>query len=128
MGEGTRDFSTAVVYVNADQMPSFADTVGSGFFAGRHVVGAWAWELEEFPDRWRGSFDLVDEVWAPSEYARAAIAAATDRPVFAFPHPIVAPPVAPGSGREDRGLRRTGSPSCSVSTSSASSSARTRWV
>jgi len=104
VGEGTRDFTTAVVYVNADQTPSFAATVGPGFFAGRHVVGGWAWELEEFPERWHGSFDLVDEVWAPSEFARAAIAAATDLPVFTYPHPIVVPEVTPGVDRAALGL------------------------
>ena len=108
--EGRRDFDVNIVCVNADQLPVFASQVGPGFFAGRYTIGQWAWELDFFPEQFHGALDLVDEVWAVSEFTRDAIASVTSKPVFAVPHPIVAPPVPPSIDRaalalpEDRTL------------------------
>ena len=102
--EGRRDFNVNIVCVNADQLPVFAGEVGPSFFAGRYTIGQWAWELEDFPEQFRGAFDLVDEVWAISEFTRAAIAAATSKPVFAVPLPIVPPRVPPSVDRTALGL------------------------
>ena len=67
--------------VNADLIRHFAAAAGSDFFAGRYTIGHWAWELEEFPRRFAPAFDVLHEIWAISEFAREAIAAATDKPV-----------------------------------------------
>jgi glycosyltransferase involved in cell wall biosynthesis len=101
---GRRDFDTNLVVVNADELPAFASSVGPQFFEGRYTIGNWAWELEEFPARFAGALDLVDEVWAISEFTRRSIAAATEKPVFAAPPPVVAPIRAPGIGRAELGL------------------------
>jgi glycosyltransferase involved in cell wall biosynthesis len=101
---GRRDFNTNIVCVNADQLPVFAGQVGSSFFAGRYTIGQWAWELEDFPEQFHSALDLVDEVWAISEFTRAAIAAATTKPVFAVPLPIVAPRVPQSVDRAALGL------------------------
>ena len=103
-GQGTRDFDVNIACINADQVQTFAHAVGPGFFAGRYTIGQWAWELEEFPAIWDASFNFVDEIWAMSEFSRQAIAAATDKPVYALPLAIVAPLVAEGIGREDLGV------------------------
>ena len=50
------------------------------------------------------AFGLVDEVWAISEFTRSSIAAATAKPVFALPFPIVAPVVPVGIDRGELGL------------------------
>ncbi len=92
-GASARDLDTNVVVVNADQFAHFASEAGSSFFAGRYTIAQWAWELEEFPRQYWPVLDLVSEVWAVSEFARSAIAAVTDKPVLAFPHPIVPPVV-----------------------------------
>lgn len=97
-------FDTNVVCVNADQLADFATEAGPEFFAGRYTVGQWAWELEEFPDAWPEAFDLVDEIWAVSEFTRKAIAAATEKPVFAVPHAIVAPSASSAFDRGSLGL------------------------
>jgi glycosyltransferase involved in cell wall biosynthesis/SAM-dependent methyltransferase len=102
--EGRRDFDVNIVCVNADQLPVFASQVGPDFFAGRYTIGQWAWELDTFPEQFHGALDLVDEVWAVSEFTRDAIASVTSKPVFAVPHPIVAPPVPPSIGRSALGL------------------------
>jgi glycosyltransferase involved in cell wall biosynthesis len=98
------DLNVNIVAVNADQLVHFANDVGPAFFEGRYTIGVWAWELEEFPETWPQSFSLVDEVWAISEFSRQAIAAATEKPVLAFPLPVVAPRPRPELDRSLLGL------------------------
>ena len=102
--QGATDLNVNLVVVNADQMLNFAATVGPQFFRGRYTIGVWAWELEELPDRWPEAFALTDEIWTNSEYSRRAVATLTDRPVYAFPPPIVTPPVTLALDRRDLGL------------------------
>lgn len=77
-----------VFFINADQMPIARNVLGREAFAGHHNVGFWVWELEKFPRDWHGAFDLVDEVWVPTEFVRKALAAATDKPVLRMPKAI----------------------------------------
>jgi len=97
-------FDVNIVCINADQLPAFALEAGPAFFADHYTIGQWAWELEEFPEHQHAAFELVDEVWAISEFTRSSIAAATTKPVFALPHPIVAPIVPVGIGRRELGI------------------------
>lgn len=97
-------FDINIVCINADQLPAFALEAGPGFFADHYTIGQWAWELEEFPEHQHAAFELVDEVWAISEFTRSSIAAASTKPVFALPHPIVAPVVPVGIGRRELGI------------------------
>ena len=78
--------------------------MGQEFFSGRYTIGQWAWELDEFPSRFWPTLDMVDEVWALSEFNRASIGSVTDKPVFTVPLPILAPTVAPGLDRASFGL------------------------
>jgi glycosyltransferase involved in cell wall biosynthesis len=103
-GSSARDLDTNLVVVNADQFARFASDAGPRFFAGRYTIAQWAWELEEFPQELWPVFDLVSEVWAVSEFARSALAAVTDKPVLAFPHPIVPPVVDERIDRAALGL------------------------
>ncbi|HEY4020277.1 MAG TPA: glycosyltransferase [Pseudonocardiaceae bacterium] len=59
----------------------------------RYRIGFWAWELEEFPERFDVGFGLVDEVWANSDFARDAIARRASVPVKTFPVPVPDPGV-----------------------------------
>ncbi len=93
-----------LVCVNADELPNFARRVGPGFFAGRYTIGLWAWEIEQFPRRFDAAVDLVDEIWANSDFARAAIAGVSPKPVYAFPLPIVEPRAATVLDRRALGL------------------------
>ena len=94
---------TSVFFINADQMQVARDALGGAAFAGRHNIGYWVWELEKFPDAWRRAFDLVDEVWAPTDYVRRAIAACTNKPVLRMPKAIEFDPPA-GMDRTHFGL------------------------
>jgi glycosyltransferase involved in cell wall biosynthesis len=93
-----------LVHINADRLPTFAESRAPDYFAGRYTIGYWTWELSEFPTDWRGSFDYVDEVWVPSTFALDAIARGATKPVLRIPH-VVEPnaPIAP-SRRSDFGL------------------------
>ncbi len=64
---------------------------GPGFRAGKYNIGYFAWEQPEFPDAWLPSFDLFDEIWCPSDFARAAVAAKSPLPVLTMPHAIAFP-------------------------------------
>lgn len=70
-----------VLCVNADQIPHVMSTLGPQVLGGRYNVGFWFWELAGFPDAWRSSIDLVDEIWVATRFVQESIAAATSKPV-----------------------------------------------
>ena len=73
-------------------LPAF-DTVnrifmqkGAAVFTGYRNIGWWPWELAVFPKAWRPfAFELVDEVWASSQFLMDMYSAATDKPVKLVP-------------------------------------------
>jgi glycosyltransferase involved in cell wall biosynthesis len=91
--ESLRLLSTAnphnvnLVQVNADRVPLFAQT-RPDYFKGHYNVGYWNWELSTFPDAWRDSFRFFDEIWVPSTFTQAAVAAAAPVPVRRVPFAI----------------------------------------
>lgn len=95
--------------INLFCMPGF-DTVsrvflrmGAAVFEGHYNIGWWPWELSVWPAAWQPAFDLVDEIWAGSEFARAMYARSTRRPLQLMP---LAVKVAshPARSRSDFGL------------------------
>jgi glycosyltransferase involved in cell wall biosynthesis len=99
----TGPFAVNVICVNADMLPLFAGEMGSGFFAGRHSIGLWFWEVSKFPERWMSSFEHLDEVWAASQHVADAVEAVSPIPVHTIRLPVV--PVPPASrSRESLGL------------------------
>jgi glycosyltransferase involved in cell wall biosynthesis len=70
-----------ILCVNADQTPIVLAQLGAATTAGRYTVGYWFWELARFPEAWRGSIDLIDEIWVASEFVAGALRRATDKPV-----------------------------------------------
>ena len=76
---------------------------GAALRTNRYNIAYWAWELPEFPDAWVRQCAYFDEVWCPSEFVRAAIAAKVDLPVVVMPHAIEFP-VPPSDGRARFGL------------------------
>jgi glycosyltransferase involved in cell wall biosynthesis len=73
-------------------LPAF-DTVsrifmqkGASVFAGYRNIGWWPWELAVFPKAWRPyAFELVDEVWASSQFLFDMYSVATTKPVKLVP-------------------------------------------
>lgn len=100
-------FPITILHVNADQTPLVIPDLGARLEATRYKIGYWAWELDEFPARWRGSFDYLEEIWTPSEFCRAAIAAESPKPVLRMPH-TVEPLGEPAHSLEELGVRQAG--------------------
>ncbi len=90
LAEESHPFDVNLLCVNADMLPVVAGAAPSGFFDGRHTAGLWFWEVERFPERWRGSFEHLDEVWTASEFVAEAL-----RPLSPVPVTTVRVPVAP---------------------------------
>lgn len=65
----------------------------------RYSVGYWAWELAKFPEEWTNAFLFYDEIWASTEFARAAFASVSPRPVHLMPMVVENPAVDPSLGR-----------------------------
>src|SRR5262249_53739634 len=92
-----------VICMNADMLPEFAQQAGEEFFAERYSVGLWFWEIERFPERWRGSFSLLEEVWAPTAHIAAALEPVATVPVSTVRIPVSLPTLPPRS-RSELGL------------------------
>ena len=82
-----------LICVNADMTPAITAGLGRSFFAGRRTAGLWFWEVSEFPDYWRRSFDEVDEVWVATEHIADALRSLTEKPVRTVRVPLTPGPV-----------------------------------
>ena len=100
-------FPINLICMNADVLPEFAAQAGHDFFASRYSVGLWFWEVNRFPERWRGSFSLLEEVWAPTAHVAAALEPMATKPVNTIRIPVQAPSVSACS-RAELGLPRDG--------------------
>ena len=45
--------------------------IGPKLFEGRYNIGWWPWELPVWPRDWAPAFDLVDEIWAATDFTHA---------------------------------------------------------
>jgi glycosyltransferase involved in cell wall biosynthesis len=66
---------------------------GANLFAGRYNIGYWPWELTSLPEDWLWVFDLVDEIWASSDFLANVYARMTDKPVYLVPFYLNVPAV-----------------------------------
>jgi len=94
-------FPVNLICVNADMLPTFAERAGPGFFFDRYSIGLWWWEINEFPERFFGAFEHVDEVWVGSHFVADAISAVSPVPVVKMTMPVSMPEIE----RIDRGAR-----------------------
>lgn len=90
-GERDAAYGTNIICVNAASLQTFVDEFGSEFFEGRHNIGFWWWEVEEFPHDMRAAADMLDEIWVGSRHAYDSIAPVVSKPVLILPPPIVQP-------------------------------------
>ena len=75
-----------VLCVNADMVERTVRTRPE--LSGTHTIGLWSWETEDFPASMRPAFELVDEVWANSDFCAAALAEHATVPVHTLPVPV----------------------------------------
>jgi glycosyltransferase involved in cell wall biosynthesis len=79
-------------------------SLGDRYFQHKYNIGYWVWEsLEYFPSQWLPAFNLFDEIWTPSDYARAALSRVSPIPVTTIPHSIELP-ASPQFNRQEVGL------------------------
>ena len=104
---GSADLPEAVPLVmhgNPVSLPLELARLGRRSVRRRKVIGYWMWELPVVPTSWRHGPEFVHEVWAPSRFAAAAMAALVPA-VRVVPLPVAVRPAAPsGLGRGDFGL------------------------
>jgi glycosyltransferase involved in cell wall biosynthesis len=86
-------YGTLFMSINADQLADSCAFLGQDFLKDRYVIGQWFWELEELPERYQRSFELVDEIWAPTLFIKEALEkkAPSDVKVVHMPLPLVTP-------------------------------------
>jgi glycosyltransferase involved in cell wall biosynthesis len=83
------DYGVDLYFVNADQTAVVHRELSRT--PGRYKIGFWTWELDEFPSEWDGAFHAYDEIWVPSSFCQAAIAARSPVPVVRIPYCVRAP-------------------------------------
>jgi glycosyltransferase involved in cell wall biosynthesis len=81
----TNPYAANIFHINADQLPLVISRLGDEFLQQRYNIAYPAWELAGWPDDWVPPLELMDEVWAPSRFIQAAIAAKVKRPVIWMP-------------------------------------------
>ena len=89
--------------MNADMLPEFAQQAGQEFFAGALFDRTVVLGGRPFPERWRDSFSLLEEVWAPTAHIAAALEPMARVPVTTVRIPVQLPPLEPRS-RAEMGL------------------------
>lgn len=85
-------FPNTVSVVTAQVLPRVMETLGASNFQSTRHAGMWYWELEHIPPSITGAFELVDEIWAGSEFIGAAFRRHSTKPVFVLPKEIPTPP------------------------------------
>jgi len=92
--------------VNADQLGALVSFFGispNGQVAHR---GFWAWELEDFPDKYLPASKLLDEIWTLSNFAETSISQAVATKVKTIKVPVPIPKSETTLSREDFGIAK----------------------
>src|SRR5215204_5747939 len=93
-----------LVCVDAAQHFAVLSHVGTGVFEGRYGIGAWAWELPRFPEKWYDRFAYYDEIWVTTSFVANTLAPISPVPVVRIP-PVLTPKT---DGLPDIGRLRLG--------------------
>ncbi len=91
---GEAPYPLNILCINGDGVAVFAREAGQSFFANRHTIALWWWEVGDPPASWSPAFEFVDEVWAASQHIYDVIAPTSPVPVVRVRLPIVEPEVA----------------------------------
>jgi glycosyltransferase involved in cell wall biosynthesis len=77
-----------IFHINASEMSVAFMDLGKEFFDNHYNIGFWLWEVEDFPQEWMPAFNLIDELWVPSDFEREIFEKITDKPVYTVPYPV----------------------------------------
>jgi glycosyltransferase involved in cell wall biosynthesis len=99
-------YGTLFMSINADQLADSCAFLGQEFLKDRYVIGQWFWELEELPERYQRSFELVDEIWAPTLFIKEALEKKTPAhvKVVHMPLPLVTPKLGMAVSKDKFGI------------------------
>jgi len=84
-------FDINIFHINADVFPPLYFKFGEPFFTGRYNIGYWAWELSKCPKEFDLALNMVDEVWAISEFVTDSFKTRSSVPVTAMPLAVSVP-------------------------------------
>jgi glycosyltransferase involved in cell wall biosynthesis len=87
----TTPFNVNLIHINPPDLAIAFLTLDKSIWDYKYNIAFWLWELEEFPDEWVKCFDLLDEIWTPSEFVSNSIRKKTSLPVYTMVYPISAP-------------------------------------
>ena len=99
-------FNKVILSVDAHSIKSITTAIGKKFLYGKYVIAQWFWELEEVPDYYQEAFEVIDELWVPTEYMRSAFLAVAPPKVNIrhMPLPLVGPSKSATVGRSHFGI------------------------
>lgn len=85
------EYGINLFHINANEFTYSYQQLGRKYWDYHYNIAFWLWELEEFPDRWVGCIDVLDEIWTPAEFVSEAIRKKTNKPVYTVPYHVEAP-------------------------------------
>ncbi len=86
----TTPYGVNVFHLNPPDLIIAKIMMDSSVWDYKYNIGFWLWELENFPKDWQEGFELVDEIWTPSDYITNIIKKQTQLPVKTMVYPIQA--------------------------------------
>jgi glycosyltransferase involved in cell wall biosynthesis len=100
------EFNKVILSVDAHSIGSISSAIGKKFLHGKYVIAQWFWELEEVPEYYQAAFEVIDELWVPTEYMRSAFLAVAPPKVNIrhMPLPLVGPTMSATVDRTHFGI------------------------
>lgn len=83
-------YNINIFHINPSEMSIGYMDMGQDFWEEHYNIGFWVWEMQEYPKEWMPSFNLVDEIWTPSDFVTDIFKKYTDKPVYTVPFPVEA--------------------------------------
>ena len=80
-----------IIHANADLMERVYALFRLEQFDDAYTIAIWAWELNALRPDWFGSFAAIDEVWTPSDFNTAVVAAMAPVPARTINHVVEIP-------------------------------------
>jgi GT2 family glycosyltransferase/glycosyltransferase involved in cell wall biosynthesis len=89
--KNAKEYRTNIFCINADTFPFTYFSFGKPFFSNSYNIGYWAWELAKCPAEFDLALNMVDEVWAISEFVTQSFLSRSTVPVIRMPQAVSLP-------------------------------------
>lgn len=87
-------FDTSIHVFQPDVLARDIRHCGTEYRESNYRVGIWYWELESFPEEWMPAFELLHEIWAPTEFIANTLRKVSPIPVHRMAHAVELHPPA----------------------------------